>query len=157
MIKTRFYIPIVHKVGFPQSSVSKETPALQRIWVSWRRKWQPIPIFLPGEFYGQRSLVGYSPWGHKESDTTEWLTHFKARWLHQWIVFNIRELMPILLKLQKIAEWGTLQIILWGHHHPDAKTRQRQHTKIKLQANIDDEYRCKNPQENSSKNNSTTH
>ena len=40
----------------------------------WRRKWQPIPVFLPGEFHGQRSLVGYSPWGHKESDTTEWLT-----------------------------------------------------------------------------------
>ena len=33
-----------------------------------RRKWQPTPIFLPGESHGQRSLVGYSPWGHKESD-----------------------------------------------------------------------------------------
>ena len=32
------------------------------------------PVFLPGEFHGQRSLVGYSPWGHKESDTTEQLT-----------------------------------------------------------------------------------
>ena len=41
----------------------------------WRRKWQPTPGFLPGEFHGQRSLVGCSPWGHKESDTTEWLTH----------------------------------------------------------------------------------
>ena len=41
----------------------------------WRRKWQPTPVFLPGESHGQRSLVGYSPWGHKESDTTEWLTH----------------------------------------------------------------------------------
>ena len=37
----------------------------------WRRKWQPIPVFLPREFYGQRSLVGYSPWDPKESDTTE--------------------------------------------------------------------------------------
>ena len=37
----------------------------------WRRKWQPTPVFLPGEPQGQRSLVGYSPWGHKESDTTE--------------------------------------------------------------------------------------
>ena len=37
----------------------------------WRRKWQPIPVFLPGEFHGQKSLVGYSPWGHKESDMTE--------------------------------------------------------------------------------------
>ena len=32
---------------------------------------QPTPVFLPGEFHGQRSLEGYSPWGHKESDMTE--------------------------------------------------------------------------------------
>ena len=31
----------------------------------WRRAWQPAPVFLPGEFQGQRSLVGYSPWGHR--------------------------------------------------------------------------------------------
>ena len=36
----------------------------------WRRKWQATPVFLPGESNGQRSMVGYSPWGHKESDTT---------------------------------------------------------------------------------------
>ena len=36
--------------------------------------WQPIPVFLPGEFHGQRSLVGYSPWGHKELDAAEQLT-----------------------------------------------------------------------------------
>ena len=34
------------------------------IW--WRRKWQPTPKFLPGEFHGWRSLVGYSSWGHRE-------------------------------------------------------------------------------------------
>ena len=39
----------------------------------WRKKWQPTPLFLLGEFHGQRSLVGYSPWGCKESDTTEQL------------------------------------------------------------------------------------
>ena len=38
--------------------------------VLWRRKWQPTPVFLPEKFHGQRNLVGYSPWGHKESDTT---------------------------------------------------------------------------------------
>ena len=44
--------------------------------VYWRREWLPTPVFLPGEFHGQRSLVGYSsPRGCKESDTTEWLTH----------------------------------------------------------------------------------
>ena len=36
----------------------------------WRRKWQPTPVALPGKSYGWRSLAGYSPWGHKESDTT---------------------------------------------------------------------------------------
>ena len=40
--------------------------------ISWSRKWQPIPVFLPGKFHGQKSLVGYSPWGHKDLDTTEW-------------------------------------------------------------------------------------
>ena len=40
----------------------------------WRRKWQPTPVFLPGESHGQRSLEGYSPWGHKELDMTEQLS-----------------------------------------------------------------------------------
>ena len=39
--------------------------------IPWSRKWQPISIFLPGIFCGQRSMVGYGPWGHKESNTTE--------------------------------------------------------------------------------------
>ena len=39
----------------------------------WRKKWQPAPVFLPRESHGQRSLVGYSPWGRKESDMTECL------------------------------------------------------------------------------------
>ena len=37
----------------------------------WRRKWQAIPVSLPGKSHGQRSLVGYSPWGCRESDTTK--------------------------------------------------------------------------------------
>ena len=59
----------------------KNLPAVQRSrfdpWVrkiAWRRKWQPTPLFLPGEFHGRRSLVGYSPWGCKELDMTEQLT-----------------------------------------------------------------------------------
>ena len=42
--------------------------------IPWRREWQPTLVFLPGEFHGQRSLVGYSPWGCKESDMTERLS-----------------------------------------------------------------------------------
>ena len=45
----------------------------------WRREWQPTPVFLPGEFHGQRSLVCYSPRGHKESDLTEQLTHSRYK------------------------------------------------------------------------------
>ena len=55
----------------------------QRIWrhgfypwvrkIPWRREWQPTPVFLPGEFHVQRSLVGYSSQSQKESDTTEWI------------------------------------------------------------------------------------
>ena len=46
----------------------------------WRRKWQPTPVLLPGKSHGRRSLVGCSPWGHKESATTEWL-HFTSQHL----------------------------------------------------------------------------
>ena len=48
---------------------------LEILRACWRRKWQPTPVFLPGKSHGQRSLVGYSPWGRKESDMTERL-HF---------------------------------------------------------------------------------
>ena len=39
--------------------------------IPWRRKWQPTPVLLPGKSHGWRSMVGYSPWGLKESDTTK--------------------------------------------------------------------------------------
>ena len=49
----------------------------------WRRKWQPTPVFLSGEFHRQRSQVGHSPWGHKELDTTEHLSTGQA-YFTQW-------------------------------------------------------------------------
>ena len=45
-------------------------------------KWQPIPVFMPGESHGQRSLAGYDPWGHKELDTTE-----ETR--HAYLIYNV--------------------------------------------------------------------
>ena len=42
--------------------------------ISWRMKWQPTPVFLPEESHGHRSLVGYNPWGRKESDRSEQLS-----------------------------------------------------------------------------------
>ena len=48
------------------------SPGLMEIMeISWRRKCQPTPVLLPGKFHGQRRLVSYSPWNHKESHTTE--------------------------------------------------------------------------------------
>ena len=64
--------------GQPGGSDSKESACnageLGSTPIPWRRKWQPTPVFLPGEFHGQRCLAGYSPWGHKELDTTGQLT-----------------------------------------------------------------------------------
>ena len=52
----------------------KNLPTVRVRKIPWRREWLPTPVFLPREFHGQRSLTGYSSWGHKESDTTEQLT-----------------------------------------------------------------------------------
>ena len=56
----------------------KNLPVMQETrldpWVGkipWKKKWLPTPVFLPGEFHAQRSLLGYSPRGSKDSDTTE--------------------------------------------------------------------------------------
>ena len=48
----------------------------------WRRKWQATLVILPGELHGQRSLAGYSPWGLKESDTTESTTECTCMHTH---------------------------------------------------------------------------
>ena len=42
--------------------------------ILWRGEWQPTPVLLPGKLHGQRSLLDNSPWGHKDSETTGWLT-----------------------------------------------------------------------------------
>ena len=57
--------------GYPGEG-SMQVQSLGKI--PWRRKWQSIPVLLPGEPHVQSSLVGYSPWGSKESDMIEWLT-----------------------------------------------------------------------------------
>ena len=58
------------QVGFPGGSVAKNLPAKQETPVGeilWRKKWQPTPVILPKKSHGQRSLEGYSPWGHKRA------------------------------------------------------------------------------------------
>ena len=64
----------------------KNLPAMQETWVRsqgwedpWEKRTDTTPVFWPGEFHGQRSLVGDSPWGRKESDMTEQLIHNTTR------------------------------------------------------------------------------
>ena len=68
--------------GIPSQLVSKGSAcnAGDPSWVVkilWKRKWQPTPVFLPGESQGQRSLAGYSPWGSQELDMTERLNQYQ--------------------------------------------------------------------------------
>ena len=75
-------------LGFPGGSDSKESacsmgdsgliPGSGRF--PWRNEWQPTPVFLPGEFHGQRNLAGLSPRGCKELDTNERLTLSLSTW-----------------------------------------------------------------------------
>ena len=78
-------IHTIHKTGFPGGAVVKNLPAMQEkqeTWfnhwvrkIPWSRKWQPTPALWPGDFQGQRNLVGYSPRGRRELDMTEKLTY----------------------------------------------------------------------------------
>ena len=54
----------------------------------WRRKWQPTPVFSPGESHGQRSLAGHGPWGGRECDTTEVTKYTCIRYPDQKIVID---------------------------------------------------------------------
>ena len=91
-VLTEFTFCIIHYYGFPHDASGKESACQYRRckspefypWVSkipWRKKWQPTPVFLTGESYGQRSLAGYGPQSCKELDTTKqlsnWAQHIK--------------------------------------------------------------------------------
>ena len=82
----------------------------------WRRKWQPTPVLLPGNFHTWRSLVGYSPWDRKESDTTEWfhfLSFYSSFWKGKW------QLTPVFLPGES-HEWrGLLGFSLWDCKESD--------------------------------------
>ena len=66
-------IPMLQQVENTPTNARNTASIHQSGKIPWRGKWQPTPVFLPGKSHGQRSPVDYSPWGLKESDTTEWL------------------------------------------------------------------------------------
>ena len=64
----------------------------------WRKEWLSNPVFWAGEFHGQRSLAGYSPWDYKESETTEWLSlslYFQAGWQYTALTHSFPNFDPV--------------------------------------------------------------
>ena len=82
--------------------------------IPWRRKWQSTPVLLPGKSHGQRSQVGYSPWGRKESDTTEQL-HYHYSFIGASQMVQVVMSLPANSRKCKrygLAPW--VRKILWG-------------------------------------------
>ena len=84
LIWKRIHILVFIAAVFTVIKILKKSKCL-----SWRRKWQPTPVFLPGKSHGQGSLAGYSPWGHKEPDMTERLHLWSV---YQQIIKDVRDL-----------------------------------------------------------------
>ena len=72
-VRARKQYMVVSGVGIAPRRVGHDSATSLSLFtfMHWRRKWQPTPLFLPGESHGRRSLVGCSPWGRTELDTTE--------------------------------------------------------------------------------------
>ena len=73
--------------------------------ISWRRKWQPSPVFLPGKSHGWGNLVGYSPWGRKESDMTEQLHLMKVKGRSQKASLNLDLQKTNIMASSPITSW----------------------------------------------------
>ena len=93
-------------------------------WENWSttckrmklEQWQPIPVLLPGKTHGRRSLVGCSPWGHKESDTY-WATSLSLstfmHWRRKW------QPTPVFLPGESQRRRSLVGCRLWGHRESD--------------------------------------
>ena len=96
-------------LGLPWCSGGKVSACLQcgrpgfDAWIGkipWRRKWQPTPVPLPGKSNRQSSPVGYSPWGHRELDTTEWIPS-------SWYIF-LNTLLWIIILIWWLIKYSSL-------------------------------------------------
>ena len=101
---------------FPGGSEVKKLPANAGDWVGkipWSRKWQPTPGFLPGESHGQRSLVGYSPQGHKELKTNEHACMHDHLWWERGCRLQCLDVLKFLGHLRP-SSWGhDQQVTVW--------------------------------------------
>ena len=82
--------------------------------IPWRREWHPTPVFLPGKFHGQRSLVGYSPWGHKRV-RHDWALTSSAMYIIQICIKSQRIYTPLKLisEFSKIIRYNIQNCIFY--------------------------------------------
>ena len=111
-------------------------------FMHWRRKWQPTPVFLPGESQGQESLVGWHLWGHTESDTTEvtkqqqqqqqaytWLFYILGHCKFQCFIF------VIFISNCWYQEYrSTLVFIYCSYYSPKVKVKVKSLSRVRLLA-----------------------
>ena len=133
------YVTLYNNKGFPGTSNGKSICLQCRrpgfnpwVWkIPWRRNWQPTPVLLPRKSHGWRSLAGYSQWGHKESDTTEWLTLIT---IHVEYILNIFPFFRITAmhcpqhvdKMQPVYNWTH-----WGDSSHTMRLMQRPISQLK--------------------------
>ena len=119
-------------MGLPSWLSGKESSCQGRIlrkhkfnsWVGkipWRRKWQPIPVFLPGKFHGQRRLEGWSSWGLKELDTAELLSRHGNEPTKATCIGSCRTSLTQLLSPQLTPKQGHHK---QGHHKQGHRSSQ---------------------------------
>ena len=107
--------------GFSQALFFTLLPLLEYMCTymcNRRRQWHPTPVLLPGKSHWQRSLVGCSPWGRWESDTTEWLHfHFSLstfmHWRREW------QPTPVFLPWESQGRGSLVGCRLWGRTESD--------------------------------------
>ena len=116
-----FLVLLTFIEGYPGGSMVKNLPAnigdegsisgLGRF--PWRRKWQPISVFLPGKSHGQSSLVGYIPWGHKrvghDLGTKHILIDLITFFLVVFVIYILIENPYFPLDLKKTLAWSDIK------------------------------------------------
>ena len=141
LLSTPFCLVLTFRTRLPAHSLScasnsKESPCFAfDLWVGkipWRTTWQPTPVFLPGEFHGQRSLAGYSAWGCKELDTTEQLTQAHTTSNHR-VCYGITWEPPLkkMLWLNILRDWSYCSSVLgesWWHSSSKSPKSTLNHT-----------------------------
>ena len=132
------YIYIYIYLGFPGGASSQESACQWRKckrhefnpWfgnISWRRKWQPTRIFLLAEFHGQRSLVGYSPWDHKESVMIEQLTFsYTHIQIYICVIYMICYIKRFIIRCNGSHDYGVREVQIQGSWWSSSSQVRRQ-------------------------------